>query len=77
MNRLPLLKDMCRCLGREDSDSRVAPTILGKGCARANSCARHQTIIWDSDDEMTPIAGHLCSPGGDEHYIEAYAEGRA
>ena len=78
MSRLPLPIDVCRCLARPDTGSLVSPTILGSGCERARSCARHQTIAWDFSGAPTPITGLLCAPdSGFEHYIEAYAEGRA
>lgn len=76
MSRLPLPPDLCRCLGHEKSTDRVAPTLKGKGCKKADSCARHITIRWDRDHDMLSFAEHLCAPGGGEHYIEAYAEGR-
>jgi len=76
MSRLPLPADLCRCLGREPSADRVAPMLKGKGCRKADSCARHQTIRWDRFDGTLHVQEHLCLPGGHEHYLEAYAEGQ-
>lgn len=76
MSRLPLPNDLCRCLGHP-GDGRVSPTIDGNTCERAGTCARHQTIAWDTQEAQTPVSYLLCQPGAFEHYIEAYAEGRA
>lgn len=76
MSRLPLPNDLCRCLGHPGGGG-VSPTVSGNTCERAATCARHQTIAWDSSGALTPISYRLCEPGTVEHYIEAYAEGRA
>jgi hypothetical protein len=77
MSRLPLPNDLCRCLGREKSGDRKAPTLTGKGCKKADSCARHLTIRWDRFDGTLHVHEHLCEIGGKhEHFIPAYAEGQ-
>lgn len=77
MSRLPLPADLCRCLGHEKSGDRKAPTLTGKGCKRADSCARHQTIRWDSNNgDLYSYTENLCAPGSYEHFIDAFAEGQ-
>ena len=76
MSRLPLPADLCRCLGHEKSAEREAPTIKGKGCKKAESCARHQTIGWDRFDGTLFVTDHLCARKDKEYFIAAYVEGQ-